>query len=89
MVEGGGRIITSFLSADLTDQLIVTICPVLVGGLHALTPSSAGRTAMPLIKNVEYVSLDCDLIMIADAVADQPEAQSKNNSVMAAGVRST
>jgi GTP cyclohydrolase II len=36
MVEGGPRIITSFLAEQLADYLIVTIVPTLVGGLHAV-----------------------------------------------------
>ncbi len=33
MVEGGARVITSFLRARLVDRMIITIAPVLVGGL--------------------------------------------------------
>lgn len=44
MVEGGQRIISSFLSAStaLVDILIVTVAPLLVGhtGIEALTPYS-------------------------------------------------
>ena len=36
MVEGGARVITSFLQARLVDRLIVTIAPILVGGLHGV-----------------------------------------------------
>lgn len=36
MVEGGARVITSFLSAGLVDSLVITIAPVFVGGLHAV-----------------------------------------------------
>ncbi len=36
MVEGGARVITSFLRARLVDWLVITIAPVLVGGLHGL-----------------------------------------------------
>ena len=35
MVEGGARVITSFLAARLVDLLVLTISPRLVGGLHA------------------------------------------------------
>jgi GTP cyclohydrolase II len=34
MVEGGARLITSFLNARLVDRVVITICPCLVGGLH-------------------------------------------------------
>ncbi len=36
MVEGGSRVISSFLEAGLADLLILTIAPILVGGLHGL-----------------------------------------------------
>jgi len=35
MVEGGARVITSFLAARLVDQVILTIAPRFLGGLHA------------------------------------------------------
>jgi 3,4-dihydroxy 2-butanone 4-phosphate synthase/GTP cyclohydrolase II len=36
MVEGGAHIITSFLAERLVDQVVVTIAPLLVGGLRAV-----------------------------------------------------
>ena len=37
MVEGGARIITSFLRERLVDLLVLTVSPMLVGGgLHAV-----------------------------------------------------
>lgn len=36
MVEGGAHIITSFLRQHLVDLLVLTVSPVLVGGLHAV-----------------------------------------------------
>jgi len=36
MVEGGAEVITSFLSQRLVDWLIITIAPVIIGGLHAV-----------------------------------------------------
>ncbi|MCY0464298.1 dihydrofolate reductase family protein, partial [Klebsiella pneumoniae] len=37
MVEGGAHIITSFLTARLVDQVVITIVPRLLGGLPAIT----------------------------------------------------
>ena len=51
MVEGGARIITSFLEARLVDYVAVTIAPVFMGGLSAvghlsgLTPGGAPAAA--------------------------------------------
>ena len=36
MVEGGARVITSFLAAGLVDSVVITIAPLFVGGLHAV-----------------------------------------------------
>jgi riboflavin biosynthesis pyrimidine reductase len=36
MVEGGARIITSFLEARLVDYVAVTIAPTFMGGLSAV-----------------------------------------------------
>ncbi len=37
MVEGGSRIITSFLLERLANYLVITVAPVLVGGLRAVS----------------------------------------------------
>lgn len=36
MVEGGARVITSFLRSGLVDQFVLTITPFIIGGLHAV-----------------------------------------------------
>ena len=36
MVEGGARVITSFLSQHLVDRIVITIAPAFLGGLHAV-----------------------------------------------------
>jgi 3,4-dihydroxy 2-butanone 4-phosphate synthase/GTP cyclohydrolase II len=36
MVEGGARVITAFLRQSLVDQVVLTIAPVFLGGLHAV-----------------------------------------------------
>lgn len=41
MVEGGARIITSFLFERLADFIVLTIAPVLVGGLRAVSDLGA------------------------------------------------
>jgi 3,4-dihydroxy 2-butanone 4-phosphate synthase/GTP cyclohydrolase II len=49
MVEGGAQIITSFLSDHLADQVVVTIAPLLVGGLRAVQ----AMTGMPQATRAE------------------------------------
>lgn len=36
LVEGGARVITSFLAAGLVDSVVITVAPLFVGGLHAV-----------------------------------------------------
>ena len=36
MVEGGARVISSFLAGGLVDQVVLTIAPVFLGGLRAV-----------------------------------------------------
>ncbi len=40
MVEGGARVLTSFLCACLADRLVVTLAPRLIGGYRAFFPST-------------------------------------------------
>ncbi|MGQ9920154.1 MAG: RibD family protein [Desulfobacca sp.] len=64
MVEGGAQVITSFLSCRLVDQLIVTIAPVLVGGVRVLDLQQLPRpNGLPRLRNVTYEQLGVDLIV--------------------------
>jgi len=64
MVEGGAQVITSFLSYRLVDQLIVTIAPVLVGGVRVLDVHHLPRpNGLPRLRNVTYQRLGVDLIV--------------------------
>jgi 3,4-dihydroxy 2-butanone 4-phosphate synthase/GTP cyclohydrolase II len=36
MVEGGSSVLTSFLQSGLIDHLVVTVAPLVLGGLHAV-----------------------------------------------------
>jgi 3,4-dihydroxy 2-butanone 4-phosphate synthase/GTP cyclohydrolase II len=67
MVEGGAEIITSFLVAGLADRLVLTICPVLLGGQPAInsrTPAHPGK--LPTLYEPVYASCDGDLILCAN-----------------------
>jgi len=64
MVEGGGQIITQFLSNGLVDQAIITIAPVWLGGLPSIDP--AGLEApphLPGIKDARYIVRGKDVIV--------------------------
>lgn len=79
MVEGGGEVITSFLQKRAVDYLIITVAPMLVGGVHALggrlgsvaepasgdgQPLSVSQDdAFPTIQNLQYRWLGKDLVI--------------------------
>jgi 3,4-dihydroxy 2-butanone 4-phosphate synthase/GTP cyclohydrolase II len=61
MVEGGARIISSFLSARLVDYLLLTVAPLLVGGLHALEDQAL--SGFVSLRNLHHQRLGDDLIL--------------------------
>jgi riboflavin biosynthesis pyrimidine reductase len=68
MVEGGARVITSFLTRRLVDLVILTIVPVFLGGLKAvgepLIPEAHARLAQfPFIKKISTAKLGKDLVL--------------------------
>jgi 3,4-dihydroxy 2-butanone 4-phosphate synthase/GTP cyclohydrolase II len=65
MVEGGARIITSFLEARLVDYAIVTIAPQILGGLSAVGPSAraAARSAIAGLRAPVSQRLGEDLVL--------------------------
>lgn len=60
MVEGGAQIITSFLAAQLVNQLIITIAPIFVGGLPAVGTTNG---TLPRLQQPDYTPLGDDLIL--------------------------
>lgn len=67
MVEGGAQIITSFLSQKAVDQIIVTIAPVLVGGVRVLDLHHQSRPKVfPRLVNVTYERIGEDLVVRGD-----------------------
>ena len=64
MVEGGAQIITSFLACRMVDQMVITIAPVLVGGLRVVDNLGfAGLRRFPRLKNLIYQQLGDDLVL--------------------------
>ncbi len=64
MVEGGAQIITSFLTSRLVDQIVLTIAPMLVGGLRVV--DNLGQSPFrrfPCLRNVSYQRLGEDLVL--------------------------
>jgi 3,4-dihydroxy 2-butanone 4-phosphate synthase/GTP cyclohydrolase II len=65
MVEGGARVITSFVNAKLVDQFIITIAPKLVGGLQVLNPGGLKIAQFLDCEHVHYQQLGNDIIVWA------------------------
>ncbi len=66
MVEGGAQIITSFLSARLVDQLIITIAPLLVGGLRVVDRLGNAQRGFPRLHHLIYQRLGEDLVLLGE-----------------------
>lgn len=65
MVEGGARVISSFLVNGPVDNVLLTIAPLFVGGLHALEPEEMQGTLPrhPRLRNMGSELLGEDLIV--------------------------
>ncbi len=64
MVEGGAQVITSFISSNLVDQVIVTVAPVLVGGLRVLDSSlQLPFKTFPRLTQVSFHQVGEDLVL--------------------------
>ena len=72
MVEGGARVITSFLARRVVDRLVITITPKLVGGLRAVEnplvsvrDNTGGNNHSPKLINFAYEPSGEDIIFRA------------------------
>jgi 3,4-dihydroxy 2-butanone 4-phosphate synthase/GTP cyclohydrolase II len=65
MVEGGARVITSFVRSRLVDQFIITVSPRLVGGLQVIDPGESKLEPNLLLDRVGYQHSGHDLIIWA------------------------
>jgi GTP cyclohydrolase II len=64
MVEGGAQVIMSFLASRLVDQVVLTIAPLLVGGLRVVNHlGHSSRRRFPRLKNLSYQQLGDDLVL--------------------------
>jgi riboflavin-specific deaminase-like protein len=63
MVEGGARVIGSFLNQKLVDRVMLTIVPFFVGGLNAIeTPISDSLE----LRNLSYLSAGRDVVILGE-----------------------
>jgi GTP cyclohydrolase II len=63
MVEGGARVITSFLSKHLVDSIVITVAPKFLGGLHAVENPLAGCNGKPGTNGLpQFEDFECELV---------------------------
>jgi 3,4-dihydroxy 2-butanone 4-phosphate synthase/GTP cyclohydrolase II len=65
MVEGGARVITSFVQAQLVDQLVITVAPRFVGGLPVMDPERPLPPPALSLKRPICQVMDRDLVIWA------------------------
>ena len=63
MVEGGSRVISSFLLAGLVDWAVVTISPCWAGGLPAFDRGTGSQSDLPHLIDPEYQQCGPDLVV--------------------------
>jgi 3,4-dihydroxy 2-butanone 4-phosphate synthase/GTP cyclohydrolase II len=64
MVEGGAQIITNFLTSRLVDQVVVTIAPVVVGGVRVVDNLGLSHpNHFPRLSRVSYQQVGEDLVI--------------------------
>lgn len=71
MVEGGATVISNFLARHLGDRMVLTIAPMLLGGLNAV--ADLGRLnghALPRLSRPQYQTLGKDVILSGELVWD-------------------
>ncbi len=65
LVEGGAQVITSFLASRSIDQFVITIAPVLIGGVRAFeTGWNRHSVKLPRLIDVHQEILGGDVIVI-------------------------
>jgi len=72
MVEGGARIITSFLCEQLVNHIVLTVAPVFIGGMRGVRRlSRSDVTCHPHLSNVHHQPVGPDMIFWGDPVWEQ------------------
>ena len=64
MVEGGSRVITSFLHSDLAHLAVITVSPVFVGGVPSMGRQRAGLPGLPQLEGACCTTLGNDLVLM-------------------------
>jgi riboflavin biosynthesis pyrimidine reductase len=65
MVEGGARIITSFIRLKLVDLFVITVAPKLIGGLPVIDARRSKNASQLTLTDIHYQRLGGDLVVWA------------------------
>ena len=65
MVEGGAKVITSFVKLKLADLFVITVSPKLVGGLPVIDARDFKTASTLKLTDVQYQRLGADLVVWA------------------------
>ena len=69
MVEGGAMVISNFLAGHLADRLVLTIAPMMLGGLNAVANlGQLNGRAMPRLSRPQYQALGKDMVLFGDLI---------------------
>jgi riboflavin-specific deaminase-like protein len=66
MVEGGAKVISSFIRAQLADLFIITISPSLIGGLRVIQGQNGSLPPRLTLTQIHYERLENDLVLWAE-----------------------
>ena len=94
MVEGGARVITSFLKGRLADQVVLTISPQFVGGLRGVKRTRKWAHHPLRLADVAYETYDGDVVVFGllreqRAAADESELETSRPGTSLTGAMRT
>lgn len=95
MVEGGARVITSFLQGRFADLAVLTISPQFVGGLRGVKRTRQWANRPPRLAEVVYESYGADLVVFGSlreappVPADPAAERSRPGASVATGMQTT
>jgi riboflavin biosynthesis pyrimidine reductase len=64
-VEGGAKIITSFIRLKLVDLFVITVAPKLIGGLPVIDNRGIKTVSQLALTDIHYQRLGGDLVVWA------------------------
>ena len=63
MVEGGSKVITSFLKLGICDFMVVTVSPMIIGNSKSVRYGLSESEKVPYLKNLRPLNIGSDLVL--------------------------